>query len=394
MSKKIAVMTGGGDAPGLNAVIRAFVKYAVRSKGWTVVGIEDSFDGALMVPERVIPLDLKSCQGLLHRGGTLLGTTNRSNPFSFRTRDGGVENRVDVLLRFLERHQIDGLLCIGGDGTQAIGWQLMTEHGIPVVGVPKTIDNDLSATDLTFGFQSAVATATEALDRLHTTAESHERVMFLEVMGRDAGHIALTAGIAGGADVILIPEIPYHAQQIAEKIIQRQRLGRPFSIVVVAEGALPAGYLRDGDDRKAALTAGGGAGAIAMGVVNQEVNAEMRLCVLGHLQRGGSPVPFDRVLATRFGVGAVDLIAQERWGEMVCLRNGDIRGVPIKRRLRPTVWWTSRDRWCERRERQELRLGLHPPRPKGGPWKSPSCDPRWPWRHGTCSRGPRRFVRS
>jgi ATP-dependent phosphofructokinase / diphosphate-dependent phosphofructokinase len=330
MSKRIALMTGGGDAPGLNAVIRAFVKYAVREHRWEVVGIEDSFDGVLERPERLVPLDLISCRGLLHRGGTVLGTTNRSDPFAFRTRDGRTENRVDLLLECIQRHQIDGLVCIGGDGTQAIAWRLMQEHGIPVVGVPKTIDNDLSATDYTFGFQSAVTIATEALDRLHTTAESHERVMVLEVMGRDAGHIALTAGMAGGADIILLPEIPYDPARVAKKIRQRQERGRPFSIAVVAEGALPAGTSLDKTARKQALKAGGGAGAIAVAALSEHIDSELRLCVLGHLQRGGSPVPFDRVLATRFGVGAVNLIASDRWGEMVCLRDGEIRGVRIE----------------------------------------------------------------
>lgn len=330
MTKRIAMMTGGGDAPGLNAVIRAFVKYAIREHSWEIVGIEDSFDGVLERPERLMPLDLMSCRGLLHRGGTILGTTNRSDPFAFRIRGGEPENRVHLLLEFVERHGIDGLVCIGGDGTQAIAWRLMKEYGIPVVGVPKTIDNDLSATDYTFGFQSAVTIATEALDRLHTTAESHERVMVLEVMGRDAGHIALTAGMAGGADIILVPEIPYHPERLAAKIRQRQGRGRPFSIAVVAEGALPAGVSADKDKDKQRIKEGGGAGAIAVAALAKHIDSELRLCVLGHLQRGGSPVPFDRVLATRFGVGAVNLIASDRWGEMVCLRDGEIRGIRIE----------------------------------------------------------------
>jgi 6-phosphofructokinase 1 len=206
----------------------------------------------------------------------------------------------------------------------------MDERGIPVVGVPKTIDNDLSATDYTFGFQSAVSVAVDALDRLHTTAESHDRVMFLEVMGRDVGHIALHAGLAGGADIILIPEIPYDPQRIAEKVLSRGAMGRRFSIVVVAEGALPA---EEGPsspaERKKRLRSGGGAAAIAMAQLEGRLDAEMRVTVLGHIQRGGGPIPFDRILATRFGVAAVDLVAQNRWGEMVRLKNGHVDGVPL-----------------------------------------------------------------
>jgi 6-phosphofructokinase 1 len=208
----------------------------------------------------------------------------------------------------------------------------MQVHGIPVIGVPKTIDNDLSATDVTFGFQSAVDCATDALDRLHTTAESHERVMLLEVMGRDAGHIALSAGIAGGADAILLPEIPYDPDRVARKVIHRQSLGRPFSLLIVAEGALPVRYGASltQAERKRILKQDGGAAAIAQRELSSRVTAEMRSCVLGHLQRGGSPVAFDRVLATRFGVAAVDLVQQDRWGEMVRLRDGHVSGVSLE----------------------------------------------------------------
>jgi 6-phosphofructokinase 1 len=225
---------------------------------------------------------------------------------------------------------LDGLVCIGGDGTQKIALRLMKERGVPVVGVPKTIDNDLDATDFTFGFQSAVDVATDALDRLHTTAESHDRVMFLEVMGRDAGHIALNAGISGGADVILLPELPYDPDRVAAKVLRRRQLGRHFSIVVVAEGALPVGLAtKDLAVRKVRLKRGGGAAHIAMTELSTRVDADMRATVLGHLQRGGSPVAFDRLLATRFGVAAVALVEAERWGEMVCLRNGKVDGVAI-----------------------------------------------------------------
>jgi len=330
MSRRIGILTGGGDAPGLNAVIRAFTKYAVRHCGWEVVGVEDSFNGLFDEPRRLRAMTLQSCQGLLHRGGTCLGTTNRGDPFAFPQRDGSKKDVSYSLAQAVREEGIDGLVCIGGDGTQAIALRLMRERGIPVIGVPKTIDNDLSATDFTFGFQSAVDVATDALDRLHTTAESHERVMFLEVMGRDAGHIALSAGIAGGADIILLPEIPYDPDRIAAKIRGRQQLGRPFSIVVVAEGAVPLSA-RDlsEEERRSRLKQGGGAGAVAMAQLDGRVDAEMRLCVLGHLQRGGSPVAFDRVLATRFGVGAALLVEQDRWGEMVRIKNGLVDGVAI-----------------------------------------------------------------
>lgn len=330
MSKRIGILTGGGDAPGLNAVIRAFVKHAVRDFGWQVIGLEDAFNGLLDTPRRVRELDLRSCQGLLHRGGTVLGTTNRGDPFAWKLPSGQVVNRGPELAAAIEAERLDGLVSIGGDGSQAISLRLMREHGVPIVGVPKTIDNDLSATDFTFGFQSAVDVATDALDRLHTTAESHDRVMFLEVMGRDTGHIALSAGIAGGADVILLPEIPYDPERVAAKLRARQALGRHFSLVIVAEGALPISAAHeDLAARKRRLARGGGAAAVAMAQLDGLIDAEMRSCVLGHLQRGGSPVAFDRLLATRFGVGAAKLIAQGRWGEMVCLRDGIVDGVPI-----------------------------------------------------------------
>ena len=324
-------MTGGGDAPGLNAVIRAFVKLAVGQLGWEVIGIEDSLDGLLTTPRRLHFMTMQSCQGLLHRGGTVLGTTNRGNPFEYPMPDGTVVNRREELAQAFNDEGLEGLVCIGGDGTMAIALRLQEECGIRVVGVPKTIDNDLSATDVTFGFQSAVDVATDALDRLHTTAESHERVMFLEVMGRDAGHIALHAGIAGGADVILIPEIPYDPQRIAEKVKRRARLGRPFTLIVVAEGALPISAKDlERPARKELLTSSGGAAAYAMKALAPLITAEMRSVVLGHLQRGGSPVPFDRLLATRYGVGAVELVRQDRWGEMARLRDGKVDGVPIE----------------------------------------------------------------
>lgn len=327
--RRVGILTGGGDAPGLNAVIRAFTKRAVGELGWEVVGVHDAFNGLLSSPRRLRDLTPVSCQGLLHRGGTILGTTNRGDPFAFPVLGGGFADRSAEVARAVAEERIEGLVCVGGDGTQCIAARLMAVHGVPVVGIPKTIDNDLSSTDVCFGFQSAVDVATEALDRLHTTAESHHRVMLLEVMGRDSGFIALHAGISGGADVILLPEIPYAPGRVAAKIRLRQGLGRSFSIVVVAEGALPRDQVGTLAENHARLRLGGGAAAIAVAQLAGLVDAEMRVTVLGYLQRGGSPVPFDRLLATRFGVAAVDLVAGDRWGEMVSSKHGVLGGVPL-----------------------------------------------------------------
>jgi ATP-dependent phosphofructokinase / diphosphate-dependent phosphofructokinase len=329
VAHRVGICTGGGDAPGLNAAIRGFVKYGCKEHGLDIVGIEDSFDGLLDRPRRLLSLDPKSCQGLLHRGGTVLGTTNRGDPFAYPTPSGPVDRSAE-LAEAVRQERLEGLVCIGGEGTQAIALRLMERVGIPVIGVPKTIDNDLGATDVTFGFASAVDVATEALDRLHSTAESHERVMLLEVMGRDAGHIALHAGIAGGADVILLPELPYDPDRVAAKIQQRIDLGRPFTIVVVAEGAVPVDCTElDLQQRRSRILAGGGAAALAVSRLHERCNAEMRVTVLGHLQRGGSPIPEDRILATRYGVAAVDLVVADGWGQMVCLRHDRVMAVPI-----------------------------------------------------------------
>ena len=301
---RIGLLTGGGDAPGLNAVIRAVVKHAVGGLHWQVVGSEDSFDGLLSDPRRLVNLSPVSCQGLLHRGGTVLGTTNRGDPFVYPSADGTPVDRSAELAATIEDEGLEGLIVVGGDGTQRIAHRLMQTHGIPVVGVPKTIDNDLAATDFTFGFWSAVEVATEALDRLHSTAESHERVMILEVMGRDAGWIALYAGVAGGADCIAIPELPYDVDRYIGKIKARRRRGRPFTLVVVAEGAFPAGF-DPGSTAPHAFNRG--AGHHLGKLIRERSDAEVRVTVLGHLQRGGGPIPYDRVLATRFGVHAVEL---------------------------------------------------------------------------------------
>ena len=319
MSKKIGILTGGGDAPGLNAVIRAVVKYGAGQHGWEIYGIEEAFSGLSMDNKEIWKLTPKSCQGLLHRGGTILGTTNRGNPFAVGP--DGLNGAQRAKISF-DKLGLEGLIVIGGDGTQAIGYKMMTEYGIPVIGVPKTIDNDLKSTDFTFGFWSAVDVATEALDRLHTTAESHDRVMILEVMGRTAGWIALYAGVAGGADCIVLPELPYDPQRFVDKILVRRQRGRHFTLIIVAEGAKPHPSIPVPPGLK-------GAGNTLAALLEERMEIESRVTVLGHIQRGGSPVPFDRVLATRYGVKAVELVADNRWGELVCLRNGEMESIAL-----------------------------------------------------------------
>lgn len=329
MSKRVGILTGGGDAPGLNAVIRAFVYHGVRDLGLEVIGVEDAFNGLLETPRRLQALTPRACRGLLPRGGTILGTTNRGDPFAYPGPGGSTSDRSRELAVAVKDEGLEGLVCIGGEGSQAIALRLMDDVGIPVLGVPKTIDNDLGATDFTFGFFTAVDICTDALDRLHTTAESHDRVIFLEVMGRDSGHIALYAGLAGGVDAILLPEIPWDPMRIADKIRRRKARGHPFSIIVVAEGALPVRLATDDPaERKKRLKPG--AAAIAMAELEDLVDAEMRACVLGHIQRGGSPSAFDRILATRFGVVAADRVAEGRWGELVRIHDGVVDSVPLR----------------------------------------------------------------
>lgn len=325
MARHVGILTGGGDAPGLNAVIRAVVKYGVGQRGWRLVGIEDSFNGLLDRPFRKQRLTPVSCKGILQLGGTILGTTNHGDPFAFPAKDGQKRDRAAELAAAVRDLGLEGLIVLGGDGTMRICRQLMDQHGVKIVGVPKTIDNDLGATDQTFGFQSAVDVATDALDRLHTTAESHDRVLVLEVMGRNAGWIALHAGLAGGADCICIPEIPWAADRLCAKIEERRRHGRPFSLVVVAEGAYPAGTPAPSTK----IRPGHASELVCAAITERLPHAEVRTTVLGHLQRGGSPVAYDRVLATRMGVGAVDLVEADKWGEMVTLRNGRIESAPL-----------------------------------------------------------------
>ncbi|TVM02917.1 MAG: 6-phosphofructokinase [Candidatus Brocadia sp. WS118] len=330
--KKVGVLTGGGDCPGLNAVIRAVVKSASVKYNYQVIGIEDGFDG-LVLPNKTRDLTPWSIRGILPVGGTILGTTNRSNPFEYKfTKDGKSEirNISREVLNNIQSMGLDALIVIGGDGTLKIAHELF-KLGCPVVGVPKTIDNDILATDVTFGFHTAVQTATDALDRLHTTAESHHRVMVVEVMGRYVGWIALETGIGGGADVILIPEIPFDIEKVGQKITDRRKGGSRSSIVVVSEGAKPRG-----GDVSVLYTAEAGGGAERLGGIGNKVGAkiscygmEVRVTVLGHLQRGGSPCAFDRILSTQFGVSAVDLVARKRFGEMVCLRGKGIESVSL-----------------------------------------------------------------
>ncbi len=329
-ARRIAVNTGGGDAPGLNAVIRAVVLSAERL-GWEVRGILDSYDG-LFHDDGVIRLDSRSVRGITHLGGTILGTTNRGNPFRWPVvgDDGSLSfvDRSDEVVDGLERHGIDALVAIGGDGSLEIAHGL-AEKGVRVVGVPKTIDNDLAATNLTFGFLTAVETATDAIDKLHSTAEAHERVMVVELMGRNAGWIALHAGVAGTADVILIPEIPYDWDVVCEKIEDRYRSGRDFAIVVVAEGAFPVGgeplFKQTAEGSKKL----GGMAKIVSDEIHRRTGRETRELVLGHLQRGGGPNAYDRLLALRFGAAAVKLVAEERYDCMVALDPPDVLAVPL-----------------------------------------------------------------
>ncbi len=330
---RIGVLTGGGDAPGLNAVIRAVVKSAVREYGLSVVGFLNGFGG--MIKNQARELTENDVAGILPRGGTILGTTNRDNPFHYPIDRGGQRVFADVSDRIFENtsiHGVEALVVIGGDGSLAIAKELY-DRGLKLIGVPKTIDNDLFATDQTFGFDTALTTATEALDKLHTTAESHHRVMVLEVMGRNAGWIALAAGVAGGADVILIPEIPYDITCVARKINQRSNQNKRFSIIVVAEGARPAGgevvVQKRVEDSFDPIRLGG-IGQVVAGEIEAMTGKETRVTVLGHLQRGGSPTAFDRILSTRYGTAAVNYLMEGRYGHMVCLKGAEIDTVPLE----------------------------------------------------------------
>jgi phosphofructokinase-like protein len=327
----IAISTGGGDCPGLNAVIRAATRAAILQHGWKVLGIEDGLDG-LIWPQRTRELTLANVSGILPRGGTILGTTNRGNPFRYCVVEGGTPATVDFSARLLDNARqlgIDALIMVGGDGTQTIGLEL-GQKGMKIVGVPKTIDNDLQSTDVTFGFDTALHTAADAIDKIHTTAESHHRIMLVELMGREAGWIALEAGLAGGAHIILIPEIPFSIEKIAASVEQRQRSGKRFTVVAVAEGVkLPAEIASVFERERRAAPRPGSVGNVIAEAIAALTRREVRVTVLGHIQRGGSPSPFDRILGTRFGVAAVELIAEGKFGYMVSLRGSKVVSVPI-----------------------------------------------------------------
>jgi phosphofructokinase-like protein len=333
MIRKIGVMTGGGDCPGLNAALRAVVKTAMVKYHWKVIGFRDGYRG--LVLNDSIEFRTGSVSGILDKGGTILGTSNRDNPFKFGVeKDGQIEyvDMSDQVVENIKAHEIDCMILIGGDGTLTSARDF-ARKGVNVIGVPKTIDNDLSATDMTFGFMTAVDTATEAIDKLHSTAESHHRVMILEVMGRYAGWIALASGIAGGADVILIPEVPYDIKSVIRKIKERAQNGKHFSIVVVAEGAksvdgglVVCKILKDSPDPIRL----GGIGNKLADEIEKLTGIETRVTVLGHLQRGGRPNPYDRILSTRYGVRAVELANDGKFGMMVGLKGDTITAVSLE----------------------------------------------------------------
>jgi 6-phosphofructokinase 1 len=337
MGKKVGIMTGGGDCPGLNAVIRAVVRVGLERYDWEVFGIEDAFHGLVdldyAAPRGNRWLKMEDVRGILEKGGTILGTSNRADPFHYVvTGDDGESKEIDVSDRVLANYKkvgLDAVVSIGGDGSMAIA-QRFIEKGMNIVGVPKTIDNDLGSTDQTFGFDTALNIATEAIDRIRDTADSHDRVMLVEVMGRHAGWIALHSGLAGGADVILIPEIPYRLKPIAELIRRRRARGKNYSILVVAEGAKPAGGEASIFEKKLGEMPRlmGAATKVAAGL-SELIDADMRVTVLGHVQRGGSPSTFDRVLATRYGHMAAELVEAGDYGKMAALRGGQIVAVPI-----------------------------------------------------------------
>lgn len=333
MIKRIGVMTGGGDCPGLNAVLRAVVKTAMVKYGYEVIGFRDGYRG--LVLNDYVQFKSGDVSGILDKGGTILGSSNRDNPFKFRVESNGVVSYVDMsdkVIENIQSHGIDCIILIGGDGTLTSARDF-SRKGLKVIGVPKTIDNDLSATDTTFGYMTAVDTATEAIDKLHSTAESHHRVMILEVMGRYAGWIALSSGIAGGADVILIPEIEYDISSISEKILERKIGGKHFSIVVVAEGAKEKNgsmIVSKVDETSPDPIRLGGVGVKVAADIEKLTGIETRVTVLGHLQRGGRPNPFDRLLSTRYGVKAVELVDEGKFGNMVALNGNTITAVSLE----------------------------------------------------------------
>lgn len=335
--KRVMVLTGGGDCPGLNAVIRGIVKRASQEKDWEVVGCIESFNGVLREPTEIVMLDEKTVEGLQVQGGTILGTTNKGGPFAWPVKqaDGSwtTVDRSDEMLRKLRYMGVDAVINIGGDGSQRISLGL-SKKGLNIVGVPKTIDNDLSMTDYTFGFQTAVQICTDAIDKLVTTAASHNRVFIMEVMGRDAGWIALHSAIAGGADVCLIPEIPYDVEKIKAKIETRYNKRRGYCVIVAAEGSKPRGGSVTGIVTNEVgyqnIKLGGIAEQLAVDLRKAGVEHDIRCTILGHLQRGGTPVAFDRILASEFGVRAFEFVKEGNFGQMVAYRHPDVIGVPLE----------------------------------------------------------------
>lgn len=332
--KRIGLLTGGGDCPGLNAVIRAVTKTAIRDMGAEVIGIRDGFLG--LIENRVEPLGFEKVSDILHRGGTILGASNKANPARYpvsRDDDGApiFGDVTDRVLDHFREHRLDGLVCVGGDGTMSCAAGVMN-HGVPIVGIPKTIDNDVEHTDVSFGFDSAVATATEALDKIRTTAASHHRVMLVEMMGRHAGWITLHAGTAGGADVILLPEIPFDVPAISDVCLARRERHRTYTLIAVAEGAMPIGgsvvvdrVVRESfEDIRL-----GGVSEVLCEQLAARTQIESRTTILGHVQRGGRPTAWDRVLATQFGHYAVELIRQRQWNRMVAMQSGRLASVPL-----------------------------------------------------------------
>lgn len=336
MRKRVLIATGGGDCPGLNAVIRAIVLRAAKEREWEVVGSINAFDGILNEPNEIVVLTEKEVAGIHIRGGTIIGTTNKGGPFAWpiKNPDGswGEADRSDEMLRRLQYLGVDAVINIGGDGSQRIS-QALFEKGLNIIGVPKTIDNDLSATDFTFGFQTAVQEATTAVDKLVTTAASHNRVLVLEVMGRYAGWIALHSAVAGGADVCLIPEIPYDLNKVMDKIYSRFHRGRGYAIIVIAEGAKPVGgdmyYEESTEVGYENVRLGGVASKLIHELKSAGLETDMRETVLGHLQRGGTPIAYDRVLATQFGAKAFEMVLNQKFGKMVAYRHPNIVSVPF-----------------------------------------------------------------
>jgi ATP-dependent phosphofructokinase / diphosphate-dependent phosphofructokinase len=337
---KILILTGGGDCPGLNAVIRGIAKRARKEKNWEVYGSIEAFNGVFNEPQEIIRLTSRRTAGIHIKGGTILKTTNKSNPLKFPVTqsDGTVKfiDRTDELVKKLKALKFDAIINIGGDGSQKIS-KVLFDKGIPIIGVPKTIDNDLSATDVTFGFQTALQIATDSFDKLVTTAESHHRAMIMEVMGRDAGWIALNTAIAGGAEVCLIPEIPYDINKIVKRINLRYKKGRGFVNIVVAEGAKPKeGTITSSAAEKGSehVRLGGVAFQLSKQLKDAGCKAEIRETVLGHVQRGGSPLAYDRILASLFGVKAFELVLEKKFGNMVAFRNNEYTHVTLEEATR------------------------------------------------------------